>query len=28
MGSRLGQQTLNLCLTEAIGWMMSLGVEE
>lgn len=27
LGGRLGQQTLNLCLTEAIAWMMSLGEE-
>jgi c-di-GMP-related signal transduction protein len=25
MGGRLGHQTLNLCLSEAIAWMMSLG---
>jgi len=27
MGGRLGNQTLNLCLSEAIAWMMSLGSE-
>lgn len=27
MGSRLGQQTLNVCLTEAIGWVLNLGSE-
>lgn len=27
MGGRLGHQTLNLCLSEAIAWMMSLGEE-
>lgn len=27
MGGRLGNQTLNLCLSEAIAWMMSLGAE-
>lgn len=27
MGGRLGQQTLNLCLTEAIAWMLSLADE-
>lgn len=27
MGGRLGNQTLNLCLSEAIAWMMSLGDE-
>jgi c-di-GMP-related signal transduction protein len=25
MGGRLGHQTLNLCLSEAIAWMMGLG---
>ena len=25
MGGKLGHQTLNLCLSEAIAWMMSLG---
>lgn len=27
MGGRLGHQTLNLCLSEAISWMLSLGDE-
>jgi hypothetical protein len=27
MGGRLGHQTLNLCLSEAISWMMGLGEE-
>ena len=27
MGGRLGHQTLNLCLSEAIAWMMNLGEE-
>jgi EAL and modified HD-GYP domain-containing signal transduction protein len=27
MGGRLGHQTLNLCLSEAIAWMMNLGQE-
>lgn len=27
LGGRLGNQTLNLCLSEAIAWMMSLGNE-
>lgn len=27
MGGRLGHQTLNLCLSEAIAWMLSLGDE-
>jgi EAL and modified HD-GYP domain-containing signal transduction protein len=27
MGGRLGHQTLNLCLSEAIAWMMTLGEE-
>ena len=27
LGARLGVQTLNLCLTEAIAWMLSLDEE-